>query len=159
MQSTTEWLDGHLKIPELLRTAPQARPVLDRYGRKGCGDPLGLAESLAFFAQAHEVALLETPEVSPPPVADGVIAANDRVSVILDRYPALLDTFVTFGFRPLANPLLRRLMARHVTLAAACRHMDVNLETFLAVLNDARVRCAASSAAAPHCCDSCAREG
>jgi hypothetical protein len=100
---------------------------------------------------------LEMPEASPPPIAEGVIAAGDRVSAILDRYPALLDTFLAFGFRPLSNPLLRRMMARHVTLAAACRYMDVNLETFLAALNDARTRQAASPAATPHCCDSCAR--
>ncbi|HEY7159087.1 MAG TPA: DUF1858 domain-containing protein, partial [Gemmataceae bacterium] len=70
---------------------------------------------------------------------------------------ALLDTFLAFGFRPLSNPLLRRMMARHVTLATACRYLDVNLETFLAALNDARTRQAASPAATPHCCDSCAR--
>jgi hypothetical protein len=99
----------------------------------------------------------ETPETSPPPVAEGVITASDRVSAILDRYPVLLDTFLAFGFRSLSNPLLRRMMARHVTVAAACRHMDVNLETFLAALNEARRRDALSPAAIPHCCDSCAR--
>jgi hypothetical protein len=87
---------------------------------------------------------LEMPEASSPPVVEGVITASDHVSVILDRYPVLLDTFLTFGFRPLSNPLLRRMMARHVTLAAACRHMEVDLETFLATLNDARKRHAAS---------------
>jgi hypothetical protein len=42
-------------IPDLLRAAPQVRPVLDRYGLRGCGGPLGPHESLAFFAKAHEV--------------------------------------------------------------------------------------------------------
>src|SRR6516162_6942932 len=51
------WIDGKVEIPDLLRAAPQVRPVLDRYGLKGCGGPLGPAESLAFFAQAHEVDL------------------------------------------------------------------------------------------------------
>jgi len=100
---------------------------------------------------------LELPEDSPPPVVEGVITASDRVSAILDRYPVLLDTFLSFGFRPLSNPLLRRMMARHVTVAAACRHMDVNLEAFLAALYDALPRHEVSSAAIPHCCDSCAR--
>jgi hypothetical protein len=85
---------------------------------------------------------LERPEASPPPVADGVITPSDRVGAVLDLYPSLLNTFLAFGFRPLSNPLLRRMMARHVTLAAACRHLDVNLETFLAALNDARARSA-----------------
>jgi hypothetical protein len=100
---------------------------------------------------------LALPEASPPPIEEGVIAASDRVSAILDRYPFLLDTFLAFGFRPLSNPLLRRMMARHVTVAAACRHMDVNLEAFLAALNDARTQYAVSPTAIPHCCDSCAR--
>jgi len=98
----------------------------------------------------------EMPEASPPPVAEGVITASDRVGAILDRYPFLLDTFLAFGFRPLSNPLLRRLMARHVTLAAACRHMGMDLETFLGAVNDARTR-PASPAATSHCCASCAR--
>jgi len=100
---------------------------------------------------------LETPEASPPPVVEGTITPSDRVGAVLDRYPSLLNTFLAFGFRPLSNPLLRRMMARHVTLAAACRHLDVDLETFLAALNDARTRSAPSPAAAPHCCDSFAR--
>jgi hypothetical protein len=99
---------------------------------------------------------LQTPEASPP-IADGVLTSGDRVGAVLDRYPFLLDTFLAFGFRPLSNPLLRRMMARHVTLAAACRHMGVDLEVFLTALNDARVRHAEPAATAAHCCDSCAR--
>src|SRR6185437_12814912 len=57
MRTTAEWIDGQVQIPELLRAAPQVRPVLDRYGLKGCGGPMGPAESLAFFARAHEVSL------------------------------------------------------------------------------------------------------
>jgi hypothetical protein len=44
-------------IPELLRQAPEVRPVLDRYGLRGCGGPLGPPESLEFFARAHDVPL------------------------------------------------------------------------------------------------------
>jgi hypothetical protein len=99
----------------------------------------------------------EMPEASPAPVAEGVITSSDRVGDVLDRYPFLLDTFLAFGFRPLSNPLLRRLMARHVTLAAACRHMSVDLETFIGAVNDARMRHATSPAAISHCCASCAR--
>jgi hypothetical protein len=57
MRTTAEWIDGQVQIPELLRAAPQVRPVLDRYGLKGCGGAMGPAESLAFFARAHEVSL------------------------------------------------------------------------------------------------------
>ena len=36
---------------------PLARPVLDRYGLRGCGGALGPHESLEFFARAHDVPL------------------------------------------------------------------------------------------------------
>jgi hypothetical protein len=57
MQATAEWIHGGVLIPDLLRAAPAARQVLDRYGLRGCGGPLGPAETLGFFAQAHEVPL------------------------------------------------------------------------------------------------------
>jgi hypothetical protein len=44
-------------IPELLRASPHCRPVLDRYGLRGCGGPLGPYETLEFFARAHDVPL------------------------------------------------------------------------------------------------------
>src|SRR5438105_7241243 len=57
MRPTSEWINGRVMIPELLRAAPQVRPVLDRYGLRGCGGEQGPAESLEFFARAHEVPL------------------------------------------------------------------------------------------------------
>jgi hypothetical protein len=42
-------------IPDLLRAHPQARAVLDEYGLRGCGGPLGPSESLGFFARTHGV--------------------------------------------------------------------------------------------------------
>src|SRR2546423_12598601 len=48
-------VDERTAIPDLLRAAPQVRPVLDRCGLRGCGGPLGPAESLGFFARAHDV--------------------------------------------------------------------------------------------------------
>jgi hypothetical protein len=57
MNATAEWINGQVLIPDLLRAAPQARPVLDRYGLRGCGGELGPVESLGFFAQAHDVPL------------------------------------------------------------------------------------------------------
>jgi hypothetical protein len=46
-------------IPDLLQRAPEVRPVLDRYGLRGCGGPLGPAESVEFFSRAHDVPLPE----------------------------------------------------------------------------------------------------
>ena len=48
---------GKVMIPDLLRSTPRVRPVLDRYGLRGCGGPMGPVESLEFFAKAHDVAL------------------------------------------------------------------------------------------------------
>ncbi len=50
-------VEGTVLIPDLLRAAPRLRGVLDRHGLRGCGGPLGPAESLEFFARAHEVPL------------------------------------------------------------------------------------------------------
>jgi hypothetical protein len=57
MPVSAEWINGDVPIPKLLIAAPQVRPVLDRYGLKGCGGATGPAESLAFFARAHDVPL------------------------------------------------------------------------------------------------------
>jgi hypothetical protein len=42
-------------LPELLSKHPEARPVLDRYGLRGCGGKLGPVESIRFFARTHGV--------------------------------------------------------------------------------------------------------
>lgn len=55
MTVSAEWIDETVQIPELLRRAPEVRPVLDRYGLRGCGGQDGPAESLGFFARAHDV--------------------------------------------------------------------------------------------------------
>jgi hypothetical protein len=55
MSTSLERLDERTLLPDLLRAAPQARPVLDRYGLRGCGGPEGPVESLHFFARAHDV--------------------------------------------------------------------------------------------------------
>jgi hypothetical protein len=64
-----------MMIPELLRAAPQTRPVLDRYGLRGCGGPTGPVESLELFARAHDIHLdrlldelrQATEQPTPPP--------------------------------------------------------------------------------------------
>ncbi|MCC6487653.1 MAG: DUF1858 domain-containing protein [Candidatus Hydrogenedentes bacterium] len=50
-------LSEETMLPDLLQAAPQVRPVLDRYGLRGCGGEHGPMESLAFFARAHGVPL------------------------------------------------------------------------------------------------------
>jgi hypothetical protein len=55
MDVSPDWVSESLQIPDLLRHAPGVRPVLDRYGLRGCGGEWGPAESLGFFARAHDV--------------------------------------------------------------------------------------------------------
>jgi hypothetical protein len=50
-------IDAHVLIPDMLEAAPQLRPILDRYGLRGCGGLQGPVETLAFFAKAHDVPL------------------------------------------------------------------------------------------------------
>jgi hypothetical protein len=73
-----------------------------------------------------------------PVVAGQPITGTNLVSDVLDVYPELVETFIAFGFAPLANPLLRRTAARRVTVARACRVMGVEAAAFLATLNAAR---------------------
>jgi hypothetical protein len=75
---------------------------------------------------------------SPTKIKPGApLVATHVVGEALDRYPYLLDTFLSFGFRPLANPLFRRTVARFVTIEQACRRMDVDLNRLLHALNGA----------------------
>jgi hypothetical protein len=65
------------------------------------------------------------------------ITAGDRVGAVLDAHPALLDTLLALGFRPLANPWLRRTVARWVTLRQACGHLGLDTEEVVGALNRA----------------------
>jgi hypothetical protein len=51
------WPSEETMIPDLIRDAPEARAVLDRYGLRGCGGALGPFESVGYFARVHEVPL------------------------------------------------------------------------------------------------------
>jgi hypothetical protein len=57
--TTFDWINGRTLIPDLLQRAPQVRPVLDRYGLRGCGGAHGPVESLEFFAHLHDVDVRE----------------------------------------------------------------------------------------------------
>lgn len=57
MKAVPGSLDDKVLIPDLLDANPQVRPVLDRYGLRGCGGPKGPRETLGFFAKAHDVSI------------------------------------------------------------------------------------------------------
>ena len=71
--------------------------------------------------------------------ADDVdITPQTRVADVLARYPQSLSVFLRNGFSPLANPVLRKTMARVVTLEQACRREGVNLDELLRELSKLR---------------------
>jgi hypothetical protein len=72
------------------------------------------------------------------PARGGPIRAGDSVAGVLARHPELLPVFLDWGFKPLANPVLRRTAARGVTVALACRIVGVDGGDFLAALNAGR---------------------
>jgi hypothetical protein len=69
--------------------------------------------------------------------APTLIRAEDRVADVLDWYPQTLALLIAHGFTPLGNPLLRRALARQVSVAQACRLHGVDLGAVLADLNRA----------------------
>jgi hypothetical protein len=80
-----------------------------------------------------------------------VLGPQTMVAEVLQRYPQALEVFLRHGFAPLRNPVLRRTMARVVTLEQACRREGVVLDRLLADLQAviaAEPRARASSAEA-----------
>jgi uncharacterized protein involved in response to NO len=67
-------------------------------------------------------------------VAPMTIAPQSRVGDVLSHYPQSLDVFLKHGFAPLSNPVLRRTMARVVTVEQACRREGVDLDSLLTEL-------------------------
>ncbi len=116
---------------------PAAYPVA---GISGFLEVLGLAlwgihlwRVMAGKPAAEDTAGDEAPALGMP------IHVGHRVGAVLDRYPELLPVFLAFGFKPLANPLLRRMLARNVTIAGACRMLGQDEQALLDALNAARV--------------------
>ena len=62
------------------------------------------------------------------------------VGDLLIAYPGLLPVFVGGGFAALANPVLRRTLARGVSIAQACRMHGVDLDAFIGRLAEAKAR-------------------
>ena len=70
---------------------------------------------------------------SPAPAR---IEANHRVADVLDWFPRTEEVFLRHGFTALKNPVLRRTLARQVTVAQAAALRGVSLTNLLKDLND-----------------------
>jgi uncharacterized protein involved in response to NO len=62
------------------------------------------------------------------------LTPQTKVGDVLAHYPQSLQIFLRHGFTPLANPVLRKTMARVVTIEQACRREGVDLDQLLGEL-------------------------
>jgi hypothetical protein len=65
------------------------------------------------------------------------ITADDKVGWIVQWYPATLPILIAKGFAPLQNPILRRTMARAVSLRTAARQHNLDEQALVDELNSA----------------------
>lgn len=140
LREATFWL---LAIGNVMRVVFQSSSGL--YGPAwlrlaGVSGVLELAGLLLFGANLWKTLNTETAEDAAAAGWRPPIASDTKVGDLLTAYPGLLPIFVGAGFAPLANPLLRRTLARGVSVAMACRMHGVDLERFLARLAEAKAR-------------------
>jgi uncharacterized protein involved in response to NO len=67
------------------------------------------------------------------------LTPQTKVAEVLAHYPQSLQIFLRHGFGPLANPVLRKTMARVVTIEQACRREGVDLTELLAELRNVEI--------------------
>ncbi len=65
------------------------------------------------------------------------ITAEDKIGQIVEWYPQTLPLLIGKGFAPLANPVMRKTMARAVSVRMAAAHHQLDLDDLLAELNTA----------------------
>jgi hypothetical protein len=64
------------------------------------------------------------------------ITGDHKVGQVIEWYPATLDVLLRHGFTQITNPVMRRTVARHVSLTQAAEMKGVDLEKLLAALNE-----------------------
>ena len=72
----------------------------------------------------------------PAALAPARIEANHRVADVLEWFPRTEDVFLRYGFTALKSAVLRRTLARQVTIAQAAALRGVGLPALLNDLND-----------------------
>ena len=106
----------------------------------GVSGVLELAALVLFGINLWKTLNTETPEDVAAAGWTPPIASDTKVGDLLSAYPDLLPVFIRNGFAPLANPILRRTLARSVSVAQACRMHGVDLQRFLGQLTEAHGR-------------------
>ena len=125
MQTLSEWIPS----------------ILPYIGISGTFEVIGFAwwgyhlvEIMLRAKRESQVNELAKPSDSTKPK---VILPEHIVADVLAWYPETETAFVMFGFEPVLNPLMRRTVARQVTIGQACRTRAVSSEDFLLALNAA----------------------
>lgn len=88
-----------LMLPELLEAHPQVRPILDRYGLRGCGGPLGPAESIEYFARVHGVDVRQIVDELNAAIQDPDSISSEEQRSADDSLDELADTIYRRFFK------------------------------------------------------------
>lgn len=91
--------------------------------------------SIMVKGKREESRLIAMPATSTLPAISYPITADTNVLQLVETHPETLPIFVSYGFTPLANPVLRKLMARNATIAKACKMLDIEVMPFLVQIN------------------------
>jgi len=67
------------------------------------------------------------------------IDENTNVGELIEHYPDALDIIIKYGFSPLKNKILRKVMAPKITLLGAKEHIGMNGETFEKMLEELKL--------------------
>ncbi len=68
----------------------------------------------------------------------GPVSPDETVASVLEGVPGAEQVLLRFGFRDVRNPVLRRTVARTVSLRTACRMRAVDVDALVAALEQAR---------------------
>src|SRR5437764_14402565 len=98
------------------------------------------------FANMRAGKKLEKETVSLKTFGRFEITPSTRVGDVLARYPQSLEIFVRQGFTPLRNPVLRKTMARVITIEQACRREGIDSTELLNELEQMKLNERANSA-------------
>jgi hypothetical protein len=63
------------------------------------------------------------------------ITAEHKIGSIVEWFPQTLPVLLDMGFTPLANPILRRTVARGVSVRSAAAHIGMEVDQLLVALN------------------------
>lgn len=66
--------------------------------------------------------------------ATKVLDMKKDVNALCNEYPELVDVMVGLGFKPLANPMMRKMMGSHMTIPDAAKMRDIPIENILFAL-------------------------